>query len=107
MMNDPTVLEASRVFAQKLVASKKPMEENLKFAFRSIVCLKPSKKQMEILTNYYDTQYALFKSNKLRANETLNVGEFPQVKNADKNESAALMKVISIIYNMEEAISKS
>jgi hypothetical protein len=35
------------------------------------------------------------------------VGEFPFTENLDMNATAALMKVINMIYNMEEAIIKS
>ena len=38
---------------------------------------------------------------------TLRVGEFPQDDKVDPDATAALMKVISMIYNMEEAISKT
>jgi hypothetical protein len=35
------------------------------------------------------------------------VGEYPQNDKLDANSTAALMKVIAMIYNMEEAISKA
>jgi len=41
------------------------------------------------------------------AGKTLNVGEYAQDERTNKNELAALMKVIVTIYNMEEAITKT
>ena len=38
---------------------------------------------------------------------TLQVGEYPFAESLDMNATAALMKVINMIYNMEEAIIKS
>ena len=55
----------------------------------------------------YKEQLQLFQQKKLDAAITLKVGEYPLNKNLDMNQSAALMKVISTIYNMEEAIVKT
>ena len=107
MMNDPTVLEASRVFAQNLQSSGRSAEENIDNAFRTIVCRKANKKEMEILTSYYADQLQLFKSKQLDARKILSIGEKPLNDKLDLNVSAALMKVVSTIYNMEEAITKS
>jgi len=107
MMNDPLVLEASRVLAQKLVEKNKSPEENINEAFQRIICRKPGEKERKILSGYFDEQLQLFQTGKLDAAKTLEEGEYPQDKNADPNSSAALMKVISMIYNMEEAITKT
>ena len=107
MMNDPTVLEASRVFAQKLVAEKTTSEAKLTKAFRRIICRQPSQREMDILKTYYEAQLSDFTHKKLDATATLLVGEYPALTTQDQNNTAALMKVISMIYNMEEAITKT
>ncbi|MEO6547757.1 MAG: PSD1 and planctomycete cytochrome C domain-containing protein [Ferruginibacter sp.] len=107
MMNDPTVQEASRVLAQVLVAEIIPTEEKIKKAFRRIICRMPTSKEVLILKTYYDDQLQQFQNKKLDAAETLKVGEYPTIKNTDNNSTAALMKLINMIYNMEEAIVKS
>ena len=107
MMNDPTVLEAARVFAQKLMEEKSTPEEKIKKAYRQIICRVAGAKETNILKSYFDDQLQEFKQKKLDAAATLKEGEFIQHKNADANTTAALMKVISMIYNMEEAIIKT
>ena len=107
MMNDPTVLEASRVFAQRLMEENIAAEEKIKKAFRRIICRVPTTKENVILKSYYDDQLIQFKQNKLDAKATLNVGEYAVNKKLDATSTAALMKVINMIYNMEEAITKS
>ena len=106
MMNDPTVLEASRVLAQKLSAEQKDENYNLTKAFRLIICRKPSDKEIKILQGYYDDELQSFKQNKLSADTTLQQGEYAQINTPDKNSTAALMKTIEMIYNMDEAITK-
>ncbi len=107
MMNDPTVLEASRVFAQRLISSNKTAEENISTAFRSIICRNPNNKELKILNDYFKEQLDLFTGKKLDAAKTLDVGEYIQEEKADKNKTAALMKVINTIYNMEETLTKT
>ncbi len=107
MMNDPTVLEASRVLSQKLMQEKGTTEAKITEAFRRIVCRKPTEKELTILKGYYAEQASLFKQKKLNAAKTLDVGEYPAAKISDRNSWAALMQVVSTIYNMEEAITKT
>lgn len=107
MLNDPTVLEASRVLAEKLVVANLAPDKAIAKAFRQIICRNSTDKEMTILKDYYQQQYQQFTSKKLDAALTLKAGEYKQDEKADKNKSAALMKVIVTIYNMEEAITKT
>jgi hypothetical protein len=106
MMNDPTVLEASRVLAQTLLQENGAPDEKLKTAFERIVCRTPTEKEMGILKSYYADQLQQFQQRKLDATATLNVGEYAQNEKLNKDQTAALMKVINTIYNLEEALIK-
>lgn len=106
MMNDPTVLEASRVLAQKLMEENKGEDYNLTKAFRLIICRKPDDKELQILKRYYNEELQHFKQNKLSADTTLKQGEYVQDEKVDKTATAALMKTIAMVYNMDEAITK-
>ncbi|MCF1713532.1 PSD1 and planctomycete cytochrome C domain-containing protein [Flavihumibacter sp. RY-1] len=107
MMNDPTILEGSRVFAQKLISTNKDAQTNIETAFRRILCRTPEKEELSILTRYHKEQLELFRAGQLDAKSTLKVGEYPQDPNLDPVSQAALMKTINLMYNMEEAIVKS
>lgn len=107
MLNDPTVLEASRVLAQKIVSSGTDGEKAVENAFERIVCRKPSAKELQVLSSYYQDQLQQFTSKKLNAALTLKAGEYPQDPKLDQNKLAALMKTITTIYNLEETITKS
>lgn len=106
MMNDPAVLEASRVLAQQLLTEKSTAEEKIMKAFRLIICRQPSATEKKILKEYYDEQLQLFQQNKLNAAVTIKVGEYPFNKQVDAKQLAAVMKTVNTIYNMEEAIVK-
>ena len=107
MMNDPTVLEASRVLSQKLMQENSSVQEKIQKAFHRIICRVAGVKEKAILTSYFDEQLLQFKAKQLDAAATILTGEFPFVNNLDVNATAALMKVINMIYNMEEAIIKT
>ena len=107
MMNDPVVWEASRVLAQNLLKEHSDENKKIEKAFRLIVCRKPSKKEMDVLSDYYGNELTLFSDKTLDAGKALTVGEYPLDKSADKNKLAALMKTISTIYNLEETITKT
>ncbi|WP_244820435.1 PSD1 and planctomycete cytochrome C domain-containing protein [Dyadobacter pollutisoli] len=105
MMNDPAVLEASRVLASKLVQEKSATKDKIIKAFRLIVCRTPNDKELNVLTAYYDKELKTIKPQ--TADKMVTVGEYPLTKNIDKKAQAALMRVISTIYNLEETITKS
>lgn len=106
MLNDPTVLEASRVLADKLLQDKSTAESKITKAFRQIVCRQPKEQEMKKLTTYYADQLKTFKQ-KPNADKVLAVGEYPISAKTNRTELAALMGVITVIYNLEETITKS
>ncbi|AEI51831.1 PSD1 and planctomycete cytochrome C domain-containing protein [Runella slithyformis] len=105
MMNDPTVLEASRVLAAKLLQEKSTAEDKITKAFRLIVSRRPGKKEVTILSSYYEKE--LKKITKQSAEKLLAVGEYPIPAQVDKVQLAALMRIVNTIYNLEETITKS
>jgi hypothetical protein len=105
MMNDPTVLEASRVLAAKLLKENSQPEDQIIKAFRLIVCRKPTQQELKLLHSYYKDQLQTLQ--KKSAQELLAVGEYPIPKDLDTITLAAMMQVVNTIYNLEEAIAKS
>jgi hypothetical protein len=105
MMNDPAVLEASRVLSSRLLEEKTDAKDKITKAFRLIVCRKPSAKELDVLTSYYDKQLKTMQT--ATADKMIAIGEYPLTKKVDNKTLAALMRVISTIYNLEETITKS
>jgi hypothetical protein len=106
-MNDPTVLEASRVLATNLDAEKNQVKDKVIKAFRLIVCRKPTEKEIVLLSSYYNDQLIAFKKEQSRADKLLAVGEYPIPAKMNKTSVAAMMQVITALYNLEETITKS
>jgi hypothetical protein len=105
MMNDPTVLEASLALADKLLQKDKS-EKIVSEGFERIICRKPQQKEIEILQNYYKDQVNQFTRNPAKAGKLIKVGYYKPVVTSKIN-LAALMQTLQVIYNMEEAITKT
>jgi hypothetical protein len=105
MMNDPTVLEASRVLAATLLQEDSTPKDKIIKAFRLIVARKPTEKEVAMLTNYYEQELTLLKPESVE--KLVTVGEYPLPKQMDKKTLAAMMQVMSTLYNLEETITKS
>lgn len=106
MMNDPTVLEASRVLAAKLLQENTAVEAKMIKAFRLIVCRNPNEKEIKLLSSYYADQLKVFQQ-RSAAEKILAVGEYPIPEKIDKRSLAAMMEVMTTIYNLEETITKT
>jgi hypothetical protein len=105
MENDPTVLEAARVLAAKLLEENSAAKDKIYKAFRLIICRKPTARESAILNGYYNEELASI--NGKTAAQVLNTGEFPVPDDLDKVKLAAMMKTVDAIYNLEEAITKT
>jgi Protein of unknown function (DUF1553)/Protein of unknown function (DUF1549)/Planctomycete cytochrome C len=108
MLNDPTILEASRVMAQKLSMSNGSLEEKIQKAFETILIRPATRFEKNKLSKYCESQLNVYVQKPALTKETLAIGEFVQpTTKYNEAEAAALMKTILIIYNLEEAITKS
>ena len=105
MMNDPAVLEASRVLASKLLEEKTPISDAISKAFRIIVCRKPSDQELNILLNYHAKIAATMKEE--QAKKLVAVGEYSLSKKVNTRQLASMMRIVNTIYNMEETLTKS
>jgi len=107
-LNDPQLLEAARVFAQKLTADASlDAAARITTAFRTILCRKPTDKEQQQLSDYYTAELARFSAAPQQAEALLKQGEFPQPKGGDRKAQAALMETLQIIYNLDETLTRS
>ncbi|MBC7849726.1 MAG: DUF1553 domain-containing protein, partial [Chitinophagaceae bacterium] len=107
MMNDPLVMEGSRVMAEDMLSKKIADQAAVEMAFRRIIARRPSEKEKTTLIGYYNDQLKLFTEKKLDATPIATAGEYPTNKKLDPSKVAALAKTIQAIYNLEEAITKT
>lgn len=105
MMNDPTVLESSVALADLLLQKKEDKEAAVTEAFLRIINRHPEKQELDILLSYLDEQQGSFEADPSNVEKVIKVGEY-KLKSAAGPEVAAYARMVQVIYNMDEAITK-
>ena len=105
MMNDPQLLEASRVLAYEALDSRNDSEARLQFVYEKILGRLPGPDETKIVSQYLTDELERFESDPEAAKAYLDVGQYPQ--KVQTAEAAALMSVINTLFNLDEAISKT
>jgi len=105
MMNDPQILEASRVLAYTVIKSTKDQNEGIALSFEKILGRAPSIEETSILNDFFTSELNRFSSAPETAKIYLNVGEYEQ--EIETPEAAAYMSLINTIFNLDETISKT
>jgi len=106
MLNDPTVLEASKALADKLLQQQPGTNTLIEKAFRSILCRKASSKEIETLVSFYEETKKELTKDKKKVATLIEPGLY-QPKTKQIVDLAAAMQTIQVIYNMQEAITKT
>ncbi len=107
MLNDPTVLESSRVLAERLIKENEDFSQQVEQAFKLILNRKIKEDEKPLFVDFYQKNLDRFETKPDLVEATLNVGEY-RMKSEDKRiEIVSLMQVIHMIYNLDEAIVKS
>jgi hypothetical protein len=106
-LNDPTFVEAARVFAQKIL-TEGPADRDgrLVFAFRSALARKPSEAELAYLVKRYDQLKARFDGDKEAADKLVKVGTYPRPDKLDIAEHAAFTALANILLNLDETITR-
>lgn len=107
LLNDPMVLEASRVLAANLDADFEKAEDAIAEAFIRILGRSPKKDEQELLGELYSEELKRFEGNSEAVDKLLSVGKYRKIKGKTPETTAALMQVIVALYNLEEATTKT
>lgn len=107
LLNDPTYVEAARVFAGRMIreggASPK---DRLAFAFRQVLSRKPRALEEKILLGLFEKHLAQYKAEAGAANQIGQVGQSKATEGIDAIELAAWTSVSRAILNLHETISR-
>jgi hypothetical protein len=106
LLNDPTFVEASRVFAEKVLAGPKANDARLDFAFEQALDRPIKPKERASLARFLSSQQEYFQANPVEAKKLVRVGLAPVAKEADATELAAWTQVCRVILNLQETITR-
>ncbi|WPP51905.1 DUF1553 domain-containing protein [Catalinimonas niigatensis] len=107
LLNDPQYVEASRLLAERMMKEGgKATEKQIAYGFEALTSRTPDQRELQLLTNLYQEELEVFKSDPVSADSLLQVGEYPRDQQLAKSELAALTVVANTLVNYDEAIFK-
>ena len=107
LMNEVTFVEASRVFAQRMLREGGPTSETrIRFGFRLTTGREPTSAELEILNEDLHAHLTRFRGDSDAAAELVRVGESPLASGVDIPELAAYTTVANLLLNLDECVNR-
>jgi hypothetical protein len=107
LLNDPTFVEAARVFAERVLTAKcESDEERIEFAFQRALARPAKVKEKSSLLSFLAGQREHYQADADESAKLIKVGLAPAPQNADVSELAAWTQVCRVILNLHETITR-
>lgn len=107
LMNDPQFVEASRMLAERMQKEgSEDWESKVQLGFRLTCGRRANPVELALLKKQYQESYHKFTLAPQKADELLEVGEYPYDPNLDKIETASLAMLANTMMNFDEAYMK-
>jgi hypothetical protein len=108
LLNDPTYVEAARVFAARILTeSSGDASQCITWAVQQALQRKPSAEELKTLSALFAQQLADYQKDPAAAAELLKTGAAPVSPNLNSSELAAWAHVARVILNLHETITRS
>ncbi|HEV8293461.1 MAG TPA: DUF1553 domain-containing protein, partial [Tepidisphaeraceae bacterium] len=108
LLNDPTYVEAARVFAEHIVREGgTTAADRLRWAFVRTLSRNPSAQELSVLQNLFEKHQKEFAADKASAQKLISSGEAPVAKDVDSAELAAWTSVSRALLNLHETITRN
>jgi hypothetical protein len=106
LLNDPTYVEASRLFAERLMLSAPTTEERIQLAFRLALSRPAAVAEVKVLAKLFAQHLQQYHEDKAGAEALLRVGDRSRTPGLDVIELAAWTSVTRVILNLHETITR-
>jgi hypothetical protein len=105
LLNDPTFVEAARLFAARIAAGGKDDKARLRSAFRTALARDPKPAELTALTTFLAAQRTTYRAAPAEAEKLLRIGVAPPTA-GDPAELAAWTQVARVLLNSQEVITR-
>ena len=106
-LNDPTLLETARVFAQRILSEGgKDDTSRVEFAFRTCLGRTPTKEEAKRLLDYVKQQKSGFSRDAKSATALVQVGSADRPATLDDRTLASWMMLANVLFNLDETLTK-
>lgn len=107
LLNDPTYVEAARVFAANILKDGGATSaDRLDWAYRHALSRSPKPEEQQILMQLLEKHLKEYTADKPAAEKLVASGQWPVAKNVDVAELAAWTSVARTILNLHETITR-
>lgn len=107
LLNDPTFVEASRVFGEHILQyGGKDLRSQIVWAFRQATTRQPDNDEIQILLDLHAKSVAHFKVDGSQAANYLTIGDSAVPQNVSRVELAAMSNVARAILSLHEVITR-
>ena len=106
LLNDPTFVEASRKLAERCLTAGSDVDTRIDLAFRLVLSRQPDQAERATIKEILDEATKAFTEEPAAAEEYLTIGASPRDVTLPPVELAAWSAVMSVLLNLDEAISK-
>ena len=107
LLNDPTYVEAARVFAEHMMREGgSSIPDRLAWAFGSALSRPPQAAEAKILTELYTSNYKQYSGDITAAQKMVSAGAHPLPIKTDSRELAAWSAVARVILNLHETMTR-
>ena len=108
LLNDPSFVEAARVFSQRILEEGgKDDKARLEFAYREALSRLPDSKEKDVMGRLFKVAKKEFKTDPAAARELISTGQAPAPKNLDAIEHATWTTVARAILNLSETYTRN
>ena len=105
-LNDITYVEAARLLAQRVITEEHDTVQRIELAFRLVASRRPSKRELVILQHRLNTLREQFTADESAAHRLLEAGESSRAQGLDTVEHAANTALCTLIFNLDESLTK-
>ena len=107
LLNDPTFVEAARVFAQSIVPTAKNDSQRLSNAYAAAVSRLPSDSEQVLMLSQLNKWKADYEADKVGAEQLIQIGTKPRDQTIAAPELAAWTNICRAILNLNETVTRN
>jgi hypothetical protein len=108
LLNDPTYVEAARVFALRIISEGgADSKQRLNWAFETALSRQATKQELDVLLDVYMKHLAMFQADADSAKSLVAVGNATNQTQGNVAEHAAWTSIARIIFNLHESITRN
>jgi len=108
LLNDPTFVEAARVFAERILEEGgASIEERMEFAFKLALTRRPDSDERAVFRSLLESTEAIYRTDPAAAAALIETGRAPRSMNLSNLELASWTSVARGLLNLNEAITRN